>query len=89
MRLNYSVLARRDLSAIWAYIAAEDPRAADQMLTRLDDACHDLLGLPERGRVGKASGTRELVVVKPYIIVYVVARDGVEIIRIFHAAQDR
>ncbi|HYZ61573.1 MAG TPA: type II toxin-antitoxin system RelE/ParE family toxin [Acetobacteraceae bacterium] len=44
---------------------------------------------PRRGRPAK-DGSRELLAVRPYIIVYDVdAKGNVEILRIWHAAQDR
>jgi plasmid stabilization system protein ParE len=52
-------------------------------------ACDRLEHLPERGRPGLVPGTRELTVMWPYVIVYRVAEDGVDIIRIWHGAQDR
>lgn len=45
---------------------------------------------PRRGRPGALPGRRELAAVRPYVIVYrVLARDTVDILRVWHAAQDR
>jgi len=45
---------------------------------------------PRRGRPGRAPGTRELVTVVPYVIVYEVDEtDTVMILRVWHGAQDR
>jgi hypothetical protein len=45
---------------------------------------------PHRGRPGSQAGTRELVAMPPYVIVYrVTDEDVVTILRIWHAAQDR
>jgi plasmid stabilization system protein ParE len=52
-------------------------------------ACDRLEHLPERGRPGLVAGTRELVALWPYVIVYRVFEDSVEVIRIWHGAQDR
>ena len=44
---------------------------------------------PNRGRTGRIAGTRELVFGPlPYIAVYRVTEDIVEILRIYHGAQD-
>jgi plasmid stabilization system protein ParE len=49
-----------------------------------------LATLPRRGRPGRQPGTRELVALPPYIVVYRIAEDDtVTILRIWHAAQDR
>jgi toxin ParE1/3/4 len=44
---------------------------------------------PNRGRIGRITGTRELVFAPlPYIAVYRVKDDAVEILRTYHSAQD-
>jgi len=45
-----------------------------------------LEALPNRGRLGRIAGTRELQA--PYIIIYRVIEEAVEILRVYHAAQD-
>ena len=89
MRLTFARRARLDLSSIHAYIARDSAPSADRMLLRLTDACAALSNFPDRGRPGIVAGTRELVTVQPYVIIYSVAAEGVEIVRIFHGAQDR
>jgi len=44
--------------------------------------------MPNRGRSGRIAGTREFVIA-PFILVYRVKADAVEILRIYHAAQRR
>jgi toxin ParE1/3/4 len=52
-------------------------------------AAQSLTRFPYRGRVGQRSGTRELVVSPlPYVIVYEVGEDTVNISRVLHGAQD-
>jgi hypothetical protein len=43
--------------------------------------------MPNRGRIGRIAGTRELVSA-PFIIVYRIEAEIVEILRIYHSAQD-
>ena len=46
--------------------------------------------MPERGRVGLRAGTRELILAPmPYIIVYRIRENAVEILRLYHGSQDR
>ncbi|MDF3626249.1 type II toxin-antitoxin system RelE/ParE family toxin [Brytella acorum] len=45
--------------------------------------------LPERGRPAITPGTRELVSCWPYVIVYRITGSTVEILNIWHSAQDR
>lgn len=89
MRLSYARRARLDLSSIHAYVARDSVRSADGVLLDLTDACAALIDFPEQGRVGAFAGTRELVTVRPYVIIYSVSDRGVEIVRIFHGTQDR
>jgi toxin ParE1/3/4 len=49
-----------------------------------------LRSTPNRGRAGRAEGTRELVLPRlPYIVVYRVTESDVEILHIYHGAQHR
>ena len=46
--------------------------------------------MPFRGRLGREEGTRELVISRlPYIVIYRVKDDAVEILYIYHGAQHR
>lgn len=78
-----------DLRAIQSYIGDESPRAASRIAIALLAACDSLEHLPECGRPGRKSGTRELTIIWPYVVVYRVKDDLVEILRIWHGAQDR
>jgi len=47
-----------------------------------------LAQFPNQGRTGRKSGTRELVLSgSPYIAMYRLHRDAIEILRILHGAQ--
>jgi len=64
--------------------AAQARRAA---LTMYESA-ESLRNLPNRGRLGRKAGTRELPVVGlPFIIVYRVREETVEIVPILHGSQ--
>lgn len=49
--------------------------------------CEALKAFPHRGRPGRINGRRELVFA-PYIAVYQVKEQSVEISRVYHGAQD-
>ena len=57
------------------------------MAKTLHDGAMSLEAMPHRGRGGRIAGTRELVFA-PYVIVYRVEAEIVEILRIYHNAQD-
>jgi toxin ParE1/3/4 len=49
----------------------------------------DLGTFPNRGRSGRIEGTRELIFPSlPFIAVYRLHKEAVEVVRIYHAAQD-
>ena len=86
------ILARRalaDLARIRDQIGQDNPDAANRVAVQLLAACDRLEYLPERGRPGLVPNTRELVALWPYVIVYRVTPDGVQVARIWHGAQDR
>jgi toxin ParE1/3/4 len=89
------VIRRRaadDLERIFTRIAEDNRTAATGVIHRLRDRIVRLgtPGLAHMGRAGLVEGTRELVD-PPYVIVYKVDddREVVEIVAIFHAAQNR
>jgi toxin ParE1/3/4 len=81
--------ALADLANIRSYIGEHNPFAATRVAVQLIAACDRLEYLPERGRPGVVLGTRELTALWPYVIVYRVTPAAVEILRIWHGAQDR
>ena len=89
MTVSFTRAARNDLSNIRKHIGKDSPQAASRMAVELVAACDRLELFPERGRPGLVPQTRELTTVWPYVIVYRVLGQTVEILRIWHGAQDR
>jgi toxin ParE1/3/4 len=89
MRLFWTGPALSDLSAVHAYIARDNERAANAMVARIvDRAERQLSRLPESGRPGRIAKTRELVVAgTPYILPYRIIGGTVHILRVFHSAR--
>jgi toxin ParE1/3/4 len=78
--------AADDLERIIERVRRYDPRAARALVNRIFERCASLQTVPNRGRI---AGTRELVLaLLPYIAVYRVKPDAVEIVRIYHGAQN-
>ena len=73
------------------YLEPLNPQAAVNLLQALILAGDSLTLFPYRGRLGLVQGTRELITVWPYLIVYEVDAedDAVRILRLWHGAQDR
>ncbi len=76
-----------DLERIFQHIAKDNPAAARDAVKAIYDGCGALHQFPHRGRPGRISGWRELVF-SPYVVVYQVKENAVEISRIYHGAQD-
>ncbi len=89
MSIIFSAEALADPTEIRAYIGQDNPFAASRIAVQLIAACDRLEYLPERGRLGLVAGTREITTVWPYVIVYRIRGEDVDIIRIWHGAQDR
>ncbi len=89
MPVVFAAPALADLLRVRTNIGQDNPAAANRVAVQLVAACDRLEYLPERGRPGLVPGTRELVALWPYVIVYRIAREEVQILRIWHGAQDR
>jgi addiction module RelE/StbE family toxin len=82
--------ATRSLRQVHARIAIDNAQAARKVVKRIRQAVERLAEFPESGRMGQVAGTRELVVPGlPYLVVYRIGEDSVDILRVFHTAQER
>jgi toxin ParE1/3/4 len=90
MIVRFTLQARADIQSIHDYIALENPVMAGRIVGAIELATGRLAQFPLLGRTGAVAATRELVIPRlPYIAVYRVNVDKVEVIAVFHAAQDR
>jgi toxin ParE1/3/4 len=88
VRLTWSALAIADRLAIFDFIEQENPAAAVRIDTKIELGIRQLLQFPESGRIGRVTGTRELVITgTPYIAAYAVLPDRIRVLRILHGAQ--
>lgn len=90
MEIRWSVPAAEDLEHICERIERDNPDAARRVARTIYDGCTRLKDYPHIGRASsRMPGRRELVFPPwPYIVVYQVTEQAVEISRIFHGAQD-
>jgi toxin ParE1/3/4 len=89
LKVNWSAQAGRDADNLWLYIAADNPDAADRVVIRIHEALAMLSEHPKAGRRGRIGKTREFVVAgTPYLVVYDVTPDEIEVRRVIHGAQD-
>ena len=88
MTVVWSPRAIGHLAALRDYIARENPGAAARTATTLLAAVDRLAELPNLGRPGRVSGTRELVVAGTRCVIpYRVRGERLEIIAVFHGRQ--
>ena len=85
MRLEWTGPAIRDLGEAGAFIAEDNPAAAEKTAARVLEAAEYLQEHPNIGRPGRVPGTRELVVTgTPFLIVYWVRGAAVQTLRMLH-----
>jgi toxin ParE1/3/4 len=88
-RVIVSPTAQIDAAEIWAYIAGDNPPAADQLLARFDQIFRRLSEQPRMGKnVGELAPDLRLFPVGNYLVFYRPITDGVEIARLIHGARD-
>jgi toxin ParE1/3/4 len=86
--LRWTERAAEHLEMLHAYIAGENPSAADTLLDRVVESAERLAQFPNMGRCGRVSGTRELVLPGTQILLaYRVLKGGMQILAVLHAAR--
>jgi toxin ParE1/3/4 len=87
MRVRWTTDAADDLERICDYVARERPEAARPIALDVLRTIEDLRAFPNRGRPGRVQGTRELVLTRPFLAVYEVREEEVQVLRILHGAR--
>ncbi len=88
MEIRWSPEAAADLIVIVQYIRKQNQSAAERVAHAIFDASDSLTKFSQRGRFGRVEGTRELVLAPlPFIVVYRVKAEFVEIVRVLHGSQ--
>ena len=89
VRIVYTGPAKADLDRIRDYLKERNPAAAKHLAALIRARIKLLKTQPHMGRpVDERPGVRELVV-QVYVLVYRVLDDKIEILRVWHGAQDR
>jgi toxin ParE1/3/4 len=82
--------AAADLQHISDYLKDHHPHYRQPTLRKLYETIRSLKEWPLRGRLGREDGTRELLFPPmPYVAVYRVHQQSVEVLRIYHTSQNR
>jgi toxin ParE1/3/4 len=90
MKIRLMKAAIKDLRETQAYIAVDDPRAAKQVILRLQKAVELIATRPEIGRQNADGAAREWSAPGlPYVIPYRIVGDVLEVVRVWHTSRDR
>ena len=86
-QIRWTTEAADQLETAVKHIQQDNPSAARNVAQAIIDRIEQLAALPGLGRLGEVKGTRELVS-PPYVVVYRSTEEIVEILHIWHGAQD-
>lgn len=89
MIIEWSDEALADLSSVHAYIAKDNPVAAQKVaMTIIEFVETNLPENPHIGRPGRVNGTRELVISNTrYIVPYRIKSGTIQVLRVYHGAR--
>jgi len=91
MRMSVTItdLAEADLEAVWSYVAADDPVAADDLLDRIMSIVDMLADTPQAGRIRSelGQGIRSYSTGN-YLVLYRSDHGVLLILRVIHGARD-
>jgi toxin ParE1/3/4 len=89
MQVRWSPKAAANLNSIVSHIRKDNREAALNTAREIYERAGALSRFPNRGRIGRVEGTRELPLPPlPFVLVYRVHAYAVEISNILHGAQD-
>ena len=88
MQLFWTDNAFAQRLAIFDYIANDNPAAAIALDEHFLAVAQQLKTFPLLGKPGRVEDTREIVVCSPYILVYEVVDEAINILAVHHGAQD-
>jgi toxin ParE1/3/4 len=89
-RIDWSAAARRDFRDQIEWLSDRNAAAADHVAAAIEESIALLRQMPRMGRVGRAAGTRELVVPQtPYIVIYKLSgeQDQAVVVRLLHTSR--
>jgi toxin ParE1/3/4 len=88
LQIEWLSRAISDLDEAANYIGRDNPMVSAKVKLKIARAVSLLEQQPGVGRVGRISGTRELVVADtPYIVPYRLKADIVEVLRVYHSSK--
>ena len=77
--------AKTDLYTLIAFIAEENPYAAESLLEQIEESIIPTAEHPYMFRAGRVPGTREIVAHPNYILIYQVLNDAILVLSVVHS----
>ena len=88
MRVRFTARARANLDAIFRYIAADNPRAAADLVEGIENLIEKLSAYPDLGHPTRPPGRRVLTVPRaPYQVFYRVTEHEIRILMVRHTSR--
>ena len=91
-QIRFLKIAEKDFTEIISYIAADNPKAANTIATKIEKNLELLSENPLLGRIPKDEEIRKLryryIIVQNYIVFYTIENKTIYIHRILHSARD-
>lgn len=87
LTVEWSTPASKDFLAIIEYISDQNPQAAQRLKDEVQQRITQLPNHPKLYKPGRVEGTREIVVLPNYLVVYRETGMTISILRILHAAR--
>lgn len=88
MRIRWTLPAIEQLKQQVRFIQQDNQQQALRIARYVKARIKDLTLFPQMGKPGAEEGTRELII-PPYIVVYRTKDKVIEILHVFHGAEDR
>jgi toxin ParE1/3/4 len=89
MEIIWRDAALEDLASARRFIAERNPAAVRRVFAAIITAVEKLPAMPNIGRPGRVTGTRELVVTgTPYIVAYAVIDRQLAVLAVIHGARE-
>lgn len=89
MKIQWTEQAGSDLTEALDFIARDRPGAAEHVLDRITASVDRLQQFPSLGKMGRQSGTRELVIPGlPFVVPYMVRAGNIIVLSILHTSRD-
>ncbi len=88
MKVRWTEGAVENLRSAHAYMDAENPEAASDVVDQIVSAVERLERFPQMGRAGRVEGTQEVVVTgTPFVVAYRLKGESIQILAVLHAAR--